>query len=52
MRLVVDSGEVRIKTQNHSRCIANMENSLERITKCLFKTKIDKCSGFWQVDQT
>ena len=52
MRLVVDSGEVNIKTQNHSRGIPNMENSLERIAKCLFKTKIDRRSGFWQVDQT
>ena len=29
-----------------------MENTLERIAKCLFKTKMDKRSGFWQVDLT
>ena len=27
-----------------------MENTLERIAKCKYKTKMDKCSGFWQVD--
>ena len=29
-----------------------MENTLERIVKCRFKTKMDKRSGFWQVDLT
>ena len=29
-----------------------MENTLERIAKCRFKTKMDKRSGFWQVDLT
>ena len=29
-----------------------MENTLERIAKCRYKTKIDKPSGFWQVDLT
>ena len=27
-----------------------MENTLERIAKCRYKTKMDKHSGFWQVD--
>ena len=27
-----------------------MENTLERIAKCRYKTKMDKRSGFWQVD--
>ena len=52
MRLVVDYGEVNKKTQNHSGSIPNMENTLERIAKCQFKTKMDKRSGFWQVDLT
>ena len=52
MRLVVDYGEVNKETQNHSGSIPNMENTLERITKCRFKTKMDKRSGFWQVDLT
>ena len=29
-----------------------MENTLERIAKCRFKTKMDKRCGFWQVDLT
>ena len=29
-----------------------MENTLERIVKCQFKTRMDKRSGFWQVDLT
>ena len=52
MRLVVDYGEVNKKTQNHSGSIPNMGNTLERIAKCRFKTKMDKRSGFWQVDLT
>ena len=52
MRLVIDYSEVTKKTQNHSGSIPNMENTLERIVKCRFKTKIDKRSGFWQVDLT
>ena len=52
MRLVVDYGAVNKKTQNHSGTIPNMAKTLERITKCQFKTKMDKRSGFWQVDLT
>ena len=29
-----------------------MENTLERIAQCRYKTKMDKCSGLWQVDLT
>ena len=52
LRLVVDYGEVNKKTQNHSGSIPNIENTLERIAKCRYKTNTDKCSGFWQVDLT
>ena len=52
MRLVVDYGEVNKKTQNHSGSILKMENTLKRIAKCQFKTKMDKRIGFWQVDLT
>ena len=52
LRLVVDYGEVNKKTQNHSGSIPNMENTLGRIAKCRYKTKMDKRSGFWQVDLT
>ena len=52
LRLVVDFGEVNKKTENHSESIPNMENTLERFAKCRYKTKMDKRSGFWQVDRT
>ena len=52
LRLVVDYGEGNKKTQNHSGSIPNIENTLERIAKCRYKTKMDKHSGFWQVDLT
>ena len=32
--------------------ILNLENTLDRIAKSRFKTKMDKRSGFWQVDLT
>ena len=47
LRLVVDYGEVNKKTQNHSGSIPNMENTLDGIAKCRYKTKMDKRSGFW-----
>ena len=52
MRSVVDYGEVKKRTQNHSGSISNMENTLERIAKCRFKTEMNKRTGFWQVDLT
>ena len=52
MRLVVDYGEVYKKTQNHSGIMHNMENTPERMAKCRFRSKMDKRSGFWQVDLT
>ena len=52
MRLVVYYVEVNTKTQNHSGSICSMENNLERIAKCQFKTRMEKRSAFWQVDLT
>ena len=52
LQLAVDYGEVNKKTQNHSGSIPNMEDTLERIAECWYKTKMDKRSGFWQVDLT
>ena len=51
-RLVVDYGELNKKTLNHSESIPNMESTLEKIASCRYKTKMDKRSGFWQVDLT
>ena len=50
--MVVNYGEVNKKTQNHSGSIPNIENTLERIPKCRFKTKIHERSGHWEVDLT
>ena len=52
LRLVIVYGEVNKKTQNHSGSIPNMENTLECIAKCRYKSKMDKHSGFWEVDLT
>ena len=51
-RLVVDYGELNKKTLNHSRSIPIIESTLEKIASCRYKTKMDKRSGFWQVDLT
>ena len=51
-RLVVDPGELNKKTLNHSGSIPNMESALEKMASCRYKTKMDKISGFWQVDLT
>ena len=51
-RLVVDYGELNKKTLNHSGCIPNMESTLEKVASCRYKTKMEKRSGFWQVDLT
>ena len=51
-RLVVDCGELDKKTLNHSGSIPNMESTLEKIAPRRYKTKMDKRSGFWQVDLT
>ena len=51
-RLVVNYGELNKKTLNHSGPIPNMESTLEKTASCLYKTKMDRRSGFWQVDLT
>ena len=48
-RLVVDYAELNKKVLYHSGSIPNSESTLERITSCLYRTKIDKRNGFWQV---
>ena len=52
MRLVVDYGAVNKKTEHHSGSIPHMENTLERMAQCQFKTKMDNHRGLWQVDLT
>ena len=52
LRPVVDYDEVNKKIQNHSGSIPNTEHALQRIAKCQYKTKMDKRSGFCQVERT
>ena len=51
-QLVVDYGELNKKTLNHSRTIRNNESTLEKIASCCYRMRMDKRSGFWQVDLT
>ena len=51
-RLIVDYGGLNKKTLNYSGSIPNMESTLEKIASCRYKTKMDKRSGFWQVNLT
>ena len=46
LRLVIVYGEVNKKTQKRSGSIPKMENTLECIAKCRYKTKMDKRSCF------
>ena len=52
MHFVVDYGSVSKKTENHSGSIPNMENTLERMAKSPFMTKMDRRIRFWEVDLT
>ena len=44
--------EMNKKTLKHSESITNTVSTLERIASCRYKNKMDKRSGFWQVDLT
>ena len=50
LRMVVDYGEVNKKAKDHLGSIPDMENTLKCIANRRYKTKMDKRSGFWQVD--
>ena len=51
-RLVVDYKKVNQKIQLHSGSLPVMENTVEAAAGCRYKTKMDKRSGFWQIDLT
>ena len=51
-RLVVHYGEPNKLTKKHSGSLPCLEQALERAAHCRFKSKLDKCSGFWQVELT
>ena len=51
-RLVVDYGELDKKALNHAGSFPNMDSTLEKIACCRYQARMDKRSGFRQVDLT
>ena len=51
-RLVVHYGKLNKLTKKHSGRLPSLEQALERAAHCRFKSKLDKDSGFWQVELT
>ena len=51
-RLVVHYGKLNKLTKKHSGSLPSLEQALERAAHCRFKSKVDKPSGFWQVELT
>ena len=51
-RLVVDYGKLNKLTKKHSGSLQSLEQALERAAQCRFKSKLDRRSGFWQVELT
>ena len=50
VKRLVDYGKLNKKTPNHLGSFSNMESTLEKIASCRYKTKMDKRSGFLQMD--
>ena len=51
-RLVVDYRKLNTMIKLHAGSLPVMENTIENAASCKFKSKMDKRSGFWQVDLT
>ena len=51
-RLVVHYRKLNELTKKHSGSLPSVEQAPERAAHCCFKSKLDKRSGFWQVDLT
>ena len=51
-RLVVHYGKLNKLTTERSGSLPSLEQALERAAPCRFKSKLDKRSGFWQVELT
>ena len=51
-RLVVDYRKLNKMIKLHAGSLPVMENTIENAASCKFKSKMDKRSGFWQVDLT
>ena len=51
-RLVVHYTKLNERLKRHSGSIPNLERAIERAARTKYKTKLDKRSGFWQIDLT
>ena len=51
-RLVVHYGKLTKLTKKHLGSLPSLEQALERAAHCRLKSKLDKRSGFWQVELT
>ena len=51
-RLVVHYGKLNKLTKKHSGSLPRLEQALERVSQCRFKSELDKRSCFWQVELT
>ena len=51
-RLVVDYRKLNKMIKLHAGSLPVMENTIKNAVSCKFKSKMDKRSGFWQVDLT
>ena len=51
-RLVVDYRKLNKMIKLHASSLPVMENTIENAASCKFKSKMDKRTGFWQVDLT
>ena len=51
-RLGVHYGKLNKLTKKHSGSLPSFEQALERAAHCCSKSKLDKRSGFWQVELT
>ena len=51
-RLVVDYRKLNKMIKLHAGSLPVIENTIKNAASCKFKSKMDKRSGFWQVDLT
>ena len=51
-RLVVYHAKLNERLKRHLGSIPNLERAIERAAQTKYKTKLDKRSGFWQIDLT
>ena len=51
-RLVVDNRKLNKTIKLHAGSLPVIENTIQNAVSCKFESKMDKISGFWQVDLT